>query len=102
MTRSDIVERTNCDVKAIDSGLKNKWRWEWLEVPVDKEKPELGKLGDFVKKIRKPGLAWCQPCDKEIKYASSGTKALAGHGRCDQHIKNKKTVSSNYLIPGTN
>ena len=33
--RTDIVQRDSGDIKEIDKGAKNVWRWEWMEHVVD-------------------------------------------------------------------
>ena len=53
-------------VKHIDDGLKNKWRWEWL----DEEK--LGrKYSSWAKKFDAPGGVFCIVCNSGLQYASS-------------------------------
>ena len=34
---SRIIDRDYCDTKKLDKGLKNIWKWEWLEKKVDEE-----------------------------------------------------------------
>ena len=37
-----------------DIGVKNAWRWEWMEKEVDDE-----RLGQYMRKISKVGFAYC-------------------------------------------
>ena len=64
------------NVNAIDSGVKNRFRWQWLE-----SKDDAGQfLSDYIRKLDVAGVAKCIICDDKIKYASSGvdTKAIKG------------------------
>lgn len=53
---SNVVER-DFDTKLLDKGLKNVWKWEWLERKVDKE-----LVGRFIRKINVREVAHCNLC----------------------------------------
>ena len=45
-------------------GIKNSWRWEWMENVVSRE-----KLFLFMRKIITPGVTYCTLCHQEINYS---------------------------------
>lgn len=49
------------DTKFLEKGLKNIWKWEWLERKVNDE-----LIGRFIRKINFKVLAYCGPCQKDI------------------------------------
>ena len=56
------------NTKALESSIKNKWRWVWLE-----DKNGEGTLWNkWCKKIDTPGSCFCVPCGKTLSYASNG------------------------------
>lgn len=61
---SRIVIR-DFDTKKVDKGLKNVWKWEWLERKVGDE-----LVGRFIRKIHSRGIAFSELCSKEINYAT--------------------------------
>lgn len=65
MQRGDSVD---------DSGEKNAWRCEWMEKEVGEE-----RLGQYLRKIARSGLAYCRVCRSEIKYGLRGSVALEEH-----------------------
>ena len=48
----------------VEKGVRNKWRWEWLQEKDAKGEP----FESWVRKIDSPGLAFCAVCLKSIKY----------------------------------
>lgn len=66
----EIVERSeNTNFKELDKGVRNKWKWSWLE-----KKDENGDfISEYTRKIKKPGLAICTWCNgKQTNYGESG------------------------------
>ena len=61
------LKRRDPSAKEIDYQVKNKWKWEWLEIIVDLQFC-LVKLADCFEKLAKAGMAWCSLCDAEVKY----------------------------------
>lgn len=81
------------NVKALETDVKNKWRWEWLS--------ECSKSGEkWTEWLCKPeisGVAFCIVCGKSIKYASNGKKAMRLHAEDDTHKKNVRAVKTNQV-----
>ena len=76
------------NTKEIEKASKNKWRWEWLS-----ELDTRGnKWGNWLRKPDVAGVAFCDCCNKTIKYGSSGKKAVKKHSDDPNHQKNMKTV----------
>jgi hypothetical protein len=61
MAASRFAERGKDDVKTIDSGVKNDFKWNWTEFEV-----EGNLLGQFFRKLFSAGKAYCALCQKEI------------------------------------
>ena len=92
---SKILYRENhAEVDAIDTGLGNKWRWDWMEkvVSVDmntferitwkSDDPLNICLKDCINKVDEPGKAICLLCKKSdnvLKYGIRGVAALTKH-----------------------
>ena len=96
-----VVNREESDgrLQEIDGGIKNKFRWNWLERSVSityrnqKSTIETSSflLGKFIRKVDKPGLALCVTCDKLINYGSKGASALDEH--CSKSKKHADKMS---------
>ena len=70
-------------------GLKNSWKFSWLETEVDKELTK-GKsiyymYHDFLVKIDKPGYCKCTWCDALLKHLVSGLKDIKRHVVSKKH-----------------
>ena len=67
---------TNADeATRIDSGLKNKFRFEWLNC-----KDEHGDiLSSYRRTPRQRGLVLCTCCKSLLSYSSNGKRALISH-----------------------
>jgi len=87
-----IVERSD---HFDDRPCKNAWRWEWVDIQVDKE-----WIGDCIRKIQKPGTALCVACDCEIIYGSRGAQTLEEHLKRPKHAKARKSLKNNTTIEG--
>ena len=59
------------DVAAIESSVKNKWRWAWLTEDEDSD-----IFGTWCKKTDQPGACLCMVCHKSLTYGTSGKRAL--------------------------
>lgn len=97
--RVDIIDRSlddKTDVRAIDAGIKNPWRWNWLENKVE----DVYYLKDFVRKINKPGVAYCTICCKELLYGSRGFAALKSHTTSSKHKSVLEMKKTNFALPG--
>ncbi len=62
-----ILERSD-DVKAVEQGVKNKWKWAWLELKDSSQ----DYLSEYIRKVDKAGQAICTLCNKTINYSQSG------------------------------
>ena len=93
--RSDIVLRSE---KYTETGNRYNWRWEWIDSDVDftdakKKKllnpkyPDKVRLGQWIRKIRSSGKAYCTLCQKEVNYANKGCFALSIHCQTDSHVR---------------
>ena len=91
---SRIVDR-EFDAKKADHGLKNQWKWEWLEKKV---KGEL--VSQHIRKINSRGVAFCNVCQKDINYSTRGWRALEQHLQKKLHIDNKRIKASNQCLSG--
>ena len=79
-----------------DQGVKNQWKWEWLQVKVGKS-----YLSDCIRKIDQPGYALCIYCNCQITYGTNGRTALTRHvsNSNKKHQDNKKAYVTNTIIP---
>lgn len=84
------------DVTKIDKGVKNPWRWAWLEKIIDKT-----QLSTVIEKVNKPGFALCKICRKEINYGKRGSVALDDHVSGAKHKQLVHIQKTNYALPGT-
>ena len=94
--RSDIVLRSE---KYTETGNRYNWRWEWIDSDVDftdakKKKllnpkyPDKVRLGQWIRKIRSSGKAYCTLCQKEVNYANKGCFADITHMEFHLILKN--------------
>ena len=69
MTHEFISRASNVN---IDTSLstKNRFRWAWLEEKDTHDE----RYGDYLRKIKQDGYAYCTYCRNELKYASKGKK----------------------------
>ena len=93
--RSDIVLRSE---KYTETGNRYNWRWEWIDSDVDftdakKKKllnpkyPDKVRLGQWIRKIRSSGKAYCTLCQKEnaSRYYSYGI-SFDFETLCSKHL----------------
>ena len=74
------------NIKEIDAGVKNSFKWEWMEFGVGGQ-----LLRQFVQKLFVPGKVHSILCQKDINYASRGRKALECHCLMQIHMDKIKT-----------
>ena len=90
----NIVDRS-ADLKTIEEGVKNKFRWTWLE-----EKDCLGDfLSDYVRKTDQAGIAFCIICNDTLKYRSGGKRDLKAHASTSKHQKHRDIKKTNQTLP---
>lgn len=92
--RADVVERG--DGLHCDSGVKNPWKWTWLE-----KKMYDVPLSEVIRKLDGKGLAYCIICRKEINYSNRGAIALQDHVSSGKHQSAVKARRTNTSLPGT-
>jgi hypothetical protein len=91
---SRVVERDSNKNLEIDKGIRNCWKWEWLERFVDGN-----PVRQNIRKIDSRGLARCEVCNKkEINYAGRGWKSLEQHLKKKLHIDNLKIKRTYYSL----
>jgi hypothetical protein len=90
---AEVVQRGDSDVKVIDKGIKNTFKWEWLEKKVNDE-----FVSKYIRKINIKGVALCSVCNKRISYAGRGWKSLEQHLKKKLHRDNVKIQESNYRL----
>ena len=82
-----------------DQGVKNQWKWEWLQVKVGKS-----YLSDCIRKIDQPGYALRIYCNCQITYGTNGRTALTRHvsnSNKKHQQDNKKAYVTNTIIPNS-
>lgn len=92
-------------VLEIDKGIKNKFKWQWLEKTVTFE-VKIGKetqtvtesLASFIKKVETPGKALCVYCNDLISYGSRGCVAFVEHAKFKKHAQKVADRRSNYSL----
>jgi hypothetical protein len=69
------VRDRSADLKEVERGVENAFRWNWLE-----EKDKLGDfLSEWVRNIDQPGVAVCAWCNDRVKYGGKGKSHLKKH-----------------------
>ena len=91
------ISRHNSNLKEIDLGIKNCFRWGWLE-----EKDSNGHyLSDYIRKINIPGKVACTYCNVLLSYKSGGKKDLKNHAKNKKHLEVIKLKKTNTTLPST-
>ncbi|GBO44976.1 hypothetical protein AVEN_173335-1 [Araneus ventricosus] len=94
--RTDIITRESAEnIKDLEKGIKNQWRWEWLEKKVDGI-----YLRESIRKLKAGGMAYCLTCQRELMYASRGSVALVDHVKAEKHRRVLKIQKTNFALPG--
>ncbi|GBM36397.1 hypothetical protein AVEN_234788-1 [Araneus ventricosus] len=94
--RTDIVYRSReVDVRDIDKGVKNPWKWDWLEKEINGT-----FLHETIRKLDRCGVAYCLACKKELIYGSRGFIALTDHIKSRKHASGLQRRQENTAITG--
>lgn len=108
-SRADIVHRAD---GYIEKGNRYNWRWDWLDRDFDltelvktnriRSHPQNGKVryGEWIRKIRESGKAYCRLCQSEIVYASRGFDAITRHCSTSNHVRKIDSDPAQSTIPG--
>ncbi len=84
------------DTKLVDKGIKNKWRWSWIEEVGRDEK----LFGSWCQKLRQPGACFCTLCARKILYGTSGKKVLPRHELDPSHQAAVRAIQHTSRLPG--
>ena len=81
-----------------DLGVKNRWKWEWLQVKVGES-----YLSDCIRKTDRSGYALCIYCNCQINYGTNGKTALTRYVSSSnkKHQDNKWAYVANTIIPNS-
>lgn len=93
--RRIVIERDDNNAVDVDKGMKNGWKWEWLERSV-----EGTQLGQFMRKLNVPGVALCSICQSEINYSGRGWNSLGQHVKKKKHRDNVTIKKTNHSLSG--
>lgn len=89
-----VIDRKS-DLKAIENGLRNKFRWDWLE-----EKDSNGDyLSKYVRKLNKPGVVVCVYCDCRLDYSKKGKSFIKRHAQSVAHTSKRNSIISTQALP---
>ena len=92
------MTREEGNVREIDSPIRNKWCWNWIEhTPAN----DGVCFSAYFRKLNKPGIALCLWCDKEVNYSGKGLSSLIQHSQTSMHKNVAKTRQNNYRLPVT-
>lgn len=93
MSRIDV---NSPEVKTIDDGVKNRFKWSWLQETLQVEGCTLSL--DCFSKIHEPGKAVCNICNQPINYGANGKTALRKHMEHPKHINKWRIQQQNMHI----
>ena len=93
--RSDIVLPGTLTAD-LDAGVKNSWRWDWLE---RSHEGELKRYKACFHKLKAAGKAYCSLCRSELSYGSIGARALKDHIVGKLHQQKIKGAGKNFRLP---
>jgi hypothetical protein len=100
-----LLKRGDTRLAEVDRGIRNPFRWDWLDVKVNIEvrvhgvsRAETVTLGDSIEKCVETGVAFCRLCESKLKYSSSGKKSLMDHIKSKKHLDNFSVTISNQQI----
>ena len=82
----------------VNQGVKNIWKWEWLQAKVGES-----YLSDCIHKIGRPEYVLCIYCNCQITYGTNEKTALMRHvsNSNNEHQDNKKACVINTIIPNS-
>ncbi|CAM1291290.1 FBN1 (predicted) [Pycnogonum litorale] len=93
-----IIDRNNEHlVEDCDKGMKNRFRWMWLEKQVDIGGTTV-TLAEHIRKVDLPGKALCILCNATISYDSRGVKNIEDHCKSKKHGKNLHMKMTNHVL----
>ena len=97
LTKSEVVR-----IKDLDSKIKNKCRFIWLEdsLAIKSKKSDSVTIcvGDSIVKVDIPGKVLCQYCNDVINCGSKGRVAIIDHLKSGKHASKVDHRQSNYTL----
>nr|XP_045597607.1 protein bric-a-brac 1-like isoform X5 [Procambarus clarkii] len=96
-----LTEDTTVNLKILERGISNKFRWDWLEreVPITiHQKKICYKVGNFISKVNIGGKCWCWTCKELLDYASRGRIAIEKHVQSKKHALNSESSWDTYKL----
>ena len=97
LTTSDVVR-----IKDLDSKIKNKFRFMWLEdgLTIKSKKGDSITIcvGGSIVKVDIPGKVLCKFCNDVINYGSKGRVAIIDHLKSGKHASDVDHRKSNYTL----
>ena len=97
MAFNQVSRNDGAEISSIDKGVKNQFKWNWLENKDDKGM----FLSEWVRKIDLAGKALCLICKKLINYGNQGKAGLDHHAKSVAHKKAVNSLKNNTTIPTT-
>ena len=85
------------NIKEIEKGVKNIFRWEWLQENDCND----SFLSDYIRKVDLPGKVVCTICKALISYQSGGKKDVKNHAKKKEHKRLLEIKTSNITIPSS-
>ena len=100
-----LKEGDTCAEKSIDTSMKNKWSWKWIDDTIQCTLDRISytnyTLSKCFGKIYVPGVAWCLWCEDKRNYSGNGKKKHPiSHCNTDKHVARLKIKESNYALGG--
>ena len=91
------VSREDGSLKGIEEGVKNSFRWVWLE-----EKDQNGEfLSKYIQKVNILGKSLCTYCNSLLNYSSGGKKDIKNHSKNKKHVQMVNLCKTNATLPST-
>ncbi|XP_069960576.1 zinc finger and BTB domain-containing protein 9 isoform X5 [Cherax quadricarinatus] len=96
-----LTEDTTENLKNLERGISNKFRWDWLEreIPITINQNKVYyKVGEFISKVNIGGKCWCWTCRELLDYASRGRIAIEKHVQSKKHAQNSESSWDGYKL----
>jgi len=90
---SRIVD-SGSDIKTIYKGIKNAWKWQWLEKCVEGD-----MISKHIRKLNVAGIVRCILSAKDISYRIGAFKSIHHHTSKKIHTSKSKTKIFSSIAP---
>lgn len=84
----------NYDLSELEEGVRNVFRWNWLEC-IDCNEDAISK---WCKKTEKAGQVYCTYCSSTLQYGGEGIKALTNHAETATHKRHSKVIKNSMSL----